>query len=194
MSCVRHGVTELNLRGVFSGSGGEGITPDQRAALGGVVFDPTVFDAVYSSPAVRCLETAAALGVSTYLVDPRLAERHFGIFDGLPVEECRDRYPEEFEAFKRLDADFAIPGGESRAQHLARTVDWLREVGVHARVLAFTHGGTIDFLHRLGSGHPLHGGDQVFAGPNAAISEFDVSWPRVSMVRHGVPLAPATWP
>jgi broad specificity phosphatase PhoE len=94
-----------------------------------------------------------------------------------------------------LTADFVIPGGESRAQHLERVVSWLREVSEgHRNVLAVTHGGTIDFLFRLGTGRPLHGGDQVFAGPPAALSVFAVSWPTVEVLMHGRPLAGSVGP
>ena len=162
----------------------------QRRALEATRFDSTEFDAIYSSPAARCRETAAALGIDRLRVDARLAERHFGIFDGRSVAECRDLYPDAFAAFRRLDGDFVIPGGESRGQHLDRVSAWLRAIADRADVLAFTHGGTIDLLYRLGTAHPPHGGIEVFAGPNAAISEFEVEWPRISLIRHGIALDP----
>ncbi len=188
LSCLRHGETPLNARGVFSGVGEEGLTESQRRDLDGVDFDATGFDAVYCSPAPRCRETAQCLRLPHHIEEPRLAERHFGIFEGLTAEQCRRTYPAEFEAFQRLDADYTIPGGESRAEHLGRVVEWLREVSIYPHVLAVTHGGTIDFLFRLGTDGVVHGGDQVFAGPNAALSVFEVSWPVVSVVEHGVPL------
>ena len=190
VSCLRHGVTELNVRGVFSGIGEEGLTEDQRRDLGAIQFDASGFDAVYCSPAPRCKETARSLRLPQHIEEPRLAERHFGIFEGLTVEQCRQFHPAEFEAFQRLDANFAIPGGESRAQHLERVVEWLSEVSDYRHVLAVTHGGTIDFLYRLGTDVAVHGGDQLFAGPNAALSEFEVSWPAVSLLEHGVTLGP----
>lgn len=186
VSCLRHGITALNVQGVFSGAGGEGLTREQRSELDSIDFDTTGFDVVYCSPAARCKETAECLGLPPHVEDSRLAERHFGIFDGHTPEECGRIYAVEFVAFQRLDAEFVIPGGESRAQHLERVMSWLREVcEVHHHVLAVTHGGTIDFLFRLGTGRVVHGGNQVFAGPNAALSVFDVSWPDVTVVTHG---------
>ena len=193
VSCLRHGVTALNAQGVFSGAGEEGLTEDQRRALTAIDFDASGFDAVYCSPAPRCKETAQYLGLTHHSEEPRLAERHLGIFEGLTPEQCRRRYPADFEAFQRLDADFIIPGGESRAQHLERVVEWLVEVAIYPRVLAVTHGGTIDFLFRLGTGGVVHGGDELFGGPNAALSVFDVSWPAVSVVEHGVLLVPEAY-
>ena len=190
VSCLRHGVTALNARGVFSGTGEEGLTEDQHRALEAIDFDATGFDAVYCSPATRCKETARFLGLTHLAEEPRLAERHLGIFEGLTPAQCHRLHSAEFEAFQRLDADFIIPGGESRAQHLERIVEWLIEVSIYQHVLAVTHGGTIDFLFRLGTGGVVHGGDELFAGPNAALSVFEVSWPAVSVVEHGVLLAP----
>jgi probable phosphoglycerate mutase len=188
---VRHGRTACNTRGIFSGVGSEGITPNQRSDLGHVRFDASSFDAVYCSPARRCRDTAECLGISDYIEEPRLAERHFGIFEGLSAEQCRALHPAEFDRFLALDEGFVIPGGESRAHHLERVLRWLIDVSTLRRVLAITHGGTIDFLYRLGAGIEVHGGSTVFAGPNAALSEFEVTWPRISVLRHGEPLAPA---
>lgn len=193
LTCLRHGVTELNAQGIFSSMGREGLTQSQRQDLAAVEFEAADFDAVYCSPAWRCRETASVLGMHELIVEPRLAEREFGVFEGLTGEQCRQRYPSEFEAFRRLDAGFVIPGGESREQHMDRVLAWLGDVGHHRYVLAVTHGGTIDFLYRLGAGEPPHGGTTVFAGPNAARSVFDVSLPSISVVEHGVRLVPSPW-
>ena len=154
VSCLRHGVTDCNVKGVFSGMGTEGLTEDARFGLSAADFDAARYDVTYCSPAARCLETAACLGITDPVEEPRLAERDFGIFEGLTVDECRERHAAEFETFRRLDEDFVIPGGESRAQHFARVSEWLQEAAAHRHVLAVTHGGTIDFLYRLGSGRP----------------------------------------
>ena len=189
LSCIRHGSTALNRSDIFSSRGEEGIEERQRRDLESIEFDSTGFDGVYCSPAQRCKETAQSLRLPSFVEEPRLAERRFGIFEGLTAAECRSSYPAEFELFQRLDADFVIPGGESRREHLARILEWLQSVSTHRHVLAVTHGGTIDFLSRLGKNEPPHGGEEVFAGPNAAISVFEVSLPSVALVEYGVPLS-----
>jgi len=129
------------------------------------------------------------LRLPSYIEEPRIVERHFGVFDGLSVSEVQEKYPEELAAFRRLDADFTIPGGESRAEHFRRVEEWLLEISrKHRQVLAVTHGGTIDFLYRLGTNGVLHGGEMVYAGPNAGLSIFEVSWPDVRVLEHGLPL------
>jgi probable phosphoglycerate mutase len=120
--------------------------------------------------------------------EPRLAERHFGVFEGLPSAECERRFPVEFAAFQRFDADYEIPEGESRSANLARVLDWLEEVAVHRRVLAITHGGTIDFLYRLATSNAVHSGRRIFAASNASVSSFEVHWPRIELKAYDVQL------
>src|SRR5262249_40906406 len=121
----------------------------------------------------------------------------FGIFEGLTADECRTRFASEFARFVTFDADFVVPGGESRAQHLQRIVVWLRDVaiefggGVGAashRVLAITHGGTIDFLYRAAIGVPLHGGQRIHSGEHATLAIFEGDWPNVRLVDFDAPL------
>ena len=186
ISCIRHGVTHDNVGGIFRGLDGGGLTEEQSRELRALVFDASGFDAIYSSPAARCRETAECLGIASFIEDSRLSERDLGVFGGLTVAECQERYSAEFAAIKELDAGFVIPAGESREQHLTRILSWIRDIPESKEeVLAITHGGTIDFLYRLGSAHELHGGSHIFAGPNAAISVFEMSDTDVRVVTHG---------
>jgi len=104
------------------------------------------------------------------------------------VSECEARYPDEFRTFQRFDADYQIPEGESRAENLARVVDWLQEAHRYQRVLAITHGGTIDFLYRMATGIELHGGARIYSASNASLSVFKVRWPQVELVAYDIRL------
>jgi len=182
LDCIRHGATESNLAGRFNGSSLEGITIGQRAALEQVRFDASPYDAVFVSDLPRCVETAVSLGLTGFQLEPRLQERGLGVFEGLTPAECRDRFAEDFARFLMFEADFVIPGGESRAQHFSRLSQWLAELEPMGRVLAVTHGGTIDFLCRLGNGWRLHGGDTIHSSANAHLSRFDLDWPVVRLL------------
>src|SRR5262249_3840419 len=149
--------------GVYRSRAGGVLADEQREALRRMRFDAAPYDAIYCSPLGRCLDTARALRTDSWISDSQLAERDFGIFAGLTAEHCAARYPTEFSGFRRFDAEFRIPHGESRAEHLARTLDWVQSVADRTRVLAVTHGGTIDFLYRLGRGGGAHGGEQIFS-------------------------------
>lgn len=188
LDVLRHGVTALNESGRFNGWRDDGLTPTQRRRLESVRFDCRSYDAVYCSPLARCVETAACLGIAGYRVEPRIVERGLGVFEGLTAEECRARHPEDFARFLEFDETYCIPAGESRADNLARVRSWLDEATRFGRVLAITHGGTIDFLFRLATGHSLHGGSEIFSGANAALSEFEVEWPLVRLLEFARPL------
>ena len=71
VSCLRHGLTALNARGVFSGIGEEGLTEDQVRDFSAIDFDATGFDAVYCSPAPRLVL------VRTFTMRSR-SDRHVG--------------------------------------------------------------------------------------------------------------------
>ena len=189
ISCIRHGMTDENLAGRYSGGDEDSLTKQQREQLLQVFFDSSLYDAVFCSPLSRCIETAECLRIPRWVLEPRIQERNFGIFEGLTHSECQQRFPTEYAAFRVFDADFVIPGGESRDQHWARVSDWISDVAsTHQEVLAITHGGIIDFLYRLGTGRPLHGDDQVFSADNATLSVFEVRWPDVQLVDYSVPL------
>ena len=191
LTCLRHGLTPLNAAHRFNGTIQEGITPQQRVTLEAVSFDDSAFDIVYSSHLVRCIETARALKIKPWIVDPRLAERNLGVFEGLTAAECSERYHDAWNSFLRLDADFKIPSGESRAEHLGRVLAWLEDAARHESVLAITHGGTIDFLYRLGTDQPLHGGTGIFGGENASLTSFTVELPEVTLENYSAAIRSA---
>ena len=110
------------------------------------------------------------------------------MFEGLTDSECESQYPEAFRSFRLFDADFVITGGESRADHLSRVLAWLEEAACHNSVLAVTHGGTMDFLYRLGTGIPIHGGERIYGGANASISTFQVDWPEIQLIDYSIRL------
>jgi 2,3-bisphosphoglycerate-dependent phosphoglycerate mutase len=184
LHCLRHGVTSGNLQGCRQGVHDSALTDAQLAALSGVRFDYSGYDSVYCSPRRRCRDTANALGIKSCIDEPRLAERHFGVFEGLSTDECQRRFPVEFAAFQRFDADYQIPDGESRASQLARVLNWLEEVATRPRVLAITHGGTIDLLYRMATGNALHEGPTIFAASNASVSIFEVRWPTIALIAY----------
>ncbi len=184
LHCVRHGLTIENTQGVYHGTSGGTLTVTQRVELETMNFDASAYDAIYCSPLGRCVETARALRVPRWSIDTRITERNFGIFEGLSRSQCEQRFPSEFAAFQRFDAHYQIPRGESRAQNLARVLEWLQEAATHQRVLAITHGGTIDFLYRLARGIDLHGGAQIFSASNASLSAFNVRLPDVEFIAY----------
>jgi broad specificity phosphatase PhoE len=190
LHCLRHGASVANLAHRFNPED-DPLHERTIATLrrfGGLTIG---FDRVYVSPLRRAVQTADLLGLSDWTLEPRIVERRLGVFAGLTAAECEARHARAFEDFGRLEAEPSIPEGESRSAHLARLTSWLEEVSADSAesVLAVTHGGVIDFLFRMGSGRPLHGGAEVFGGDNLSLSTFEVAWPQVRLVAFSTPLA-----
>jgi broad specificity phosphatase PhoE len=192
LHCIRHGVTPSNLAGRFNDSEAETIDASAVEVLRTLTLKGEAYDRVYVSPMRRCIETAEYLGLSQWTLEPRIAERGLGVFQGLTPNECQALLGDPFDAFSRLEAEPAIPEGESRRAHLARVKAWLEEVSRAGldRVLIITHGGVIDFLYRMSGAHPIHGGERIFAGENLALSSFEIDWPHVKLLGFSEPLAP----
>ncbi|ATE62668.1 histidine phosphatase family protein [Thauera sinica] len=134
------------------------------------------FGAMYSSDLQRAHATAraiAGLRPQPLKTEPRLRERHYGVFQGLTHDEASVRFPEAYARFKARDIEQPIPGdGESLAAFAARVVAALTEIAQrHAgeRVLVVAHGGVLDVAHRLAAGKPLHT-PRDFTIPNAALN------------------------
>lgn len=156
VTLIRHGQTEWNLQGRFQGAQdspltARGIKQAQAtrarvAALGA--------SAVYTSDLLRAQRTAEILthelSVPLY-VDPRLRERSFGLFEGKTTDEMRAQHPHEFAQMKGSDPAYAVPGGESKTEVLARLCPFLAELterhaGEH--VVLVSHGATLSVLFK----------------------------------------------
>jgi probable phosphoglycerate mutase len=106
---------------------------------------------ILSSPYVRakqtaeiiCKQGALAGGPARTIVDERLREREFGIFDRLTTAGIRHRFPDE-AAHRRLLGKFyhRPPGGESWADVILRLRSMLNTINLHycdRRVLIVCH-------------------------------------------------------
>jgi probable phosphoglycerate mutase len=133
------------------------------------------FDALYSSDSERAHRTARSVAEVTghvIVVEPRLRERHFGVFEGLTGSEIQSNYPADYLRFKRRDPEFVVPGGESALVFRSRVLGCLREIAErHAGsvVVVVTHGLVLDQLYRAAHGLPLNvlrGNDLINASLN----------------------------
>ena len=101
-----------------------------------------------SSDLSRAADTAAPLGRALGLqarLDPRLRELHLGGWQGLTLEQARERFPDEHAAW-RVGTDVARGGGETYRQAGERAaaclLDHLEAVPPGESLVAVTHGGT----------------------------------------------------
>ena len=155
--------------------------------LKAVAYSP---DVVYSSPAVRTLETARiAMSVTGYLnvvqIDDRLQELEQGEWTG---RLRADTYTPTMSArIARSGVDFAAPGGESMRDVGQRMHSWLRSLASDgsAEVLAFTHGVAIRCLAGLVEDWPHERIWKTHLG-NCSITVFEVDGESVKLRLLGI--------
>ena len=108
-------------------------------------------EVILSSPYVRAKQTAEIIckqdalsgGPTRTIVDERLREREFGIFDRLTTIGIRERFPEEAAHRRRLGKFYhRPPGGESWADVILRLRSAMNTINLHycnKRVLIVCH-------------------------------------------------------
>jgi probable phosphoglycerate mutase len=134
---VRHGETEWSLSGQHTSRTDLPLTPrgeesavDLKGKLAGIDFN-----AVFSSPMQRALETAQLAGFPDPRVTPLLKEFDYGQYEGLTSLQIRDRNP-DWDLYRD-----GCPGGETPAQVYERARGFLDlAVAAGGTVLAFAHG------------------------------------------------------
>ena len=163
---VRHGQSLSNSEGRVQGRADVPLSPlgvRQAAALADWCRRCAAdVEEIWSSPLDRARATAAPIAAALGLplqVAPDLAELHAGIFQGHLWEDLETRFPAEVARWRSGDADYAIPGGESRAALADRGRAALEALaGRSARgMIVVAHGGllTAALGLLLGRRHPL---------------------------------------
>lgn len=152
---IRHGQTQSNLEHRYTGSTDQPLCVKGRAALFQLKL-PSV-DWVYTSPLLRCGETAAIL-FPNQPAEPiyDLRECDFGVFENHTYEELKD--DPAYRTWIDTGGETPPPGGESKSDQKARTLRAFRSiVSRHTEnetIALVVHGGTIMTL--LESLEPSH--------------------------------------
>ncbi len=151
---VRHGPTEWNAQGRIQGRLDMPLSAEGRAKMA-KLGPPEGFAhaRAYSSPLGRARETAALLGFPNPILDERLAEHHWGRWEGLTREEILARDGED--AFVRAGSavDFTPPGGERTADLIARVRSFLDDVAkIDSDAIAITHRGVLRSAYTIATG------------------------------------------
>jgi probable phosphoglycerate mutase len=104
----------------------------------------------------RAQETAGIIAGCTgheVISDHRLRERHFGVLEGLKIQQIKERFAGVYEQLYTMDEpDYTIPGGESHREHYLRNIDFFNEI-IRAKpgrcIALVVHGGVLDSLLRF---------------------------------------------
>jgi broad specificity phosphatase PhoE len=148
---VRHGATEWNIDKRAQGQADIALTDlgRRQAKEVAAALSPFKLDAVFSSDLMRAADTALAIAEEQSLqveTDPAFREIDQGEWEGLPVGEIRERWPELWGDARHYSTR---PGGESPQQVRTRALAGLkRVVEAHSggSVVVVSHGGTMRWL------------------------------------------------
>ncbi|WP_114240447.1 histidine phosphatase family protein [Dyella sp. C9] len=145
---MRHGDTgQRSYRGQLDDS----LTPLGWTQLRAAIFGRS-WDSVVSSPLRRCADFAHDLAAARRVplrIDARLAEYHFGDWQGVPIETLAEQQGEALASFWSDPVHHLPPGGETFADFRLRLCEAMNQIAIEARaqrVLVITHGGVIRLL------------------------------------------------
>ena len=124
---IRHGQTEWNREERFRGRvdidlDEVGISQAKAAAEW---VTPWEVAAIYSSPLKRAMATAEAiaarLGLPVEILEG-LNDMHFGVWQGMPIAEAEEKYPQLFDIWRYSPEQLRIPDGETLEDVRSRVV------------------------------------------------------------------------
>lgn len=142
---IRHGSTELNEKSLYCGVNGSELSTKGIMEIENIkrYLEEIKFDEVYTSPLKRTIQTSKLL-TENYIIDPRLSEMNFGIFEGLSYREIEKNYIKESKAWEKDILNYRIPKGESLKDVFNRTEEFIESIKYkNKNVLVISHGGII---------------------------------------------------
>lgn len=189
---IRHGETAWNAQTRIQGHLDSPLNEEglAQALLVGERLQREQFSTLYCSDLGRALQTVQPIADRTghdIVREPRLRERHLGVFQGLTGAECEARYAQDYARFKSRDPDHVVPGGESIRQLFERVSSIFRELAARhpdERIVVVTHGGVLDALHRFAGNVPLEQA-RAFSIYNASLNIIVCEDQRWSIARWG---------
>tara|TARA_B100000959_G_scaffold128777_1_gene135112 strand:- start:1806 stop:2342 length:537 start_codon:yes stop_codon:yes gene_type:complete len=143
---VRHAQSEYNQKKLFTGWHDPQLTEhginkaiELKQDLNGINFD-----AVYSSPLKRALQTANILITNQeIIIDERLKERSYGDWSSKHKDEIKEEIGESNYHAARRGWETSPPNGESLRDVSIRVQSFLDELPKSGNILVISHGNTI---------------------------------------------------
>ena len=160
---IRHGETPLTPMKKFSGDGPinphlteEGLAQAGLLAAAVAELKPEI---IISSPLNRTRQTAEAISNATgwpIFFDESWIECSFGIWDGMSIDEVKEKYPADYQAWVS-STTFSAPEGESYdtvSIRINAALDAIVATYPGQSVAVVTHNGTIKTAAKLAVGAP----------------------------------------
>lgn len=148
---LRHGELEGGVK--YRGWVDDPLTNSGRASMDAVWRElRNEIDLIISSPLSRCLQPARDWAREREIkckTDSRIAEMHYGAWEGLTAQEIMAQFPDQLERWRANPEGMSAPGGESVEQLRDRVVDFCSEICKKhdgKRVLLVMHSGSMRML------------------------------------------------
>lgn len=138
---IRHFATNLNDGRLFGQKSDEPIL-EINDVIRTIDKEYENFD-IYSSPLLRCIQTASKFGFKDVSTDDNLKEIDYGLAEGMFFENFIEEYP-KYKLKIECNEDFTYPKGESYAEVKKRIFNFLNDST--NSILAFTHQGPLRAL------------------------------------------------
>ena len=165
---IRHGLTELNKKGVINGHIHDNLAPEGIAqAEAAAPMMPKTIRHIYSSSLNRAKQTAEILNEALKVrltFHDELMETNFGVLNGTPF---LDKYKEKHKS-QRYDWR---PSGESVddvKRRVLRILKHIKSENGDGETLIVAHGGIVRLMYLLQDGMPI---DEI---ENASLHSFDL--------------------
>lgn len=185
---LRHGALEGGVK--YRGTVDDALTADGRVAMDGIWRQLAGdVERIIASPLRRCAEPARAWAEQAGIplaIEPRLAEMHYGAWEGLTADEIRARFPGMLEQWRADPEGMRIPGAESVAELRARVTAFWDELcaeGEGGRLLLVAHSGSLRMLIAEVLGAPI-AATRRLAMPYTCWSRIAVRQGQASLVFH----------
>jgi len=181
---IRHGYSQANKEKKFCGQ--MDVPLDEMGMVQAELTAKYVLanykvDCIYASDLIRAVDTvrpiAKALDIPI-VQDAQLREIDVGIWQGMPVTEVQEKYPEQYAFHKAHIGLTHFEGGEKYADFVVRVKTALEKIAAQNEgktVVIGTHGGAVRALRSVWDGVSLENIKSIPPLPNASVTvvEYD---------------------
>lgn len=139
------------------------------------------YDYIYSSDLARAHTTAkTSFPNSEIILDKRLRERHYGLFEGKVISDYNPEELKIYQAYKKDPFKNCLTDGENSHELFERINNWLTELPKTSKIIVFTHGGVVRSLIR-----EINGKDaQIENIENTSINHFRYIGDRLELISY----------
>jgi broad specificity phosphatase PhoE len=169
---IRHGETEWNVIGRIQGYGDSALTAlgAEQGRRAAERLREINISAVYASTSSRARDTAEIIAAPHNLPVQQIAdlrERCYGNYEGLTLDEIKDRDPEGLAAWLSHPnrESLAPPGGETQPEMSARVMAALQTIVAQhpgETIVIATHGGPVKSVVAAVLGLPIEHWDRAW--------------------------------